>query len=168
MFTQEISRKSRIAANRSGFTLIEILVVLGLIAILAAIVLVAINPARQFAQARDSQRRSNVTTILDAIGQNLADNKGVFTCPGVTIPVDPAVAGVVGTSGIDLRSCLVPKYIAEMPVDPKTGTACVDTACTGGYNTKYTVLQASVANGSRVTVSAPDTELATPAISVTR
>ena len=50
-----------------GFTLIEILVVIGLIAILAAVVLIAINPGRQFSQAHNSQRTSNVETILNAI-----------------------------------------------------------------------------------------------------
>src|SRR3984957_10976324 len=74
-----------IPKKNSGFTLIEILVVIGIIAILAAIVIVAINPARQFAQARNSQRQSNVEAILNAIGQNMTDNKGLFTC-GVALP----------------------------------------------------------------------------------
>src|ERR1700682_851650 len=78
-----------------GFTLIEILVVIGIIAVLAAIVIIAINPARQLAQARDSQRTSNTNSILNAIGQRIADNKGIFagtfttggvtyTCPDIT------------------------------------------------------------------------------------
>src|SRR4030042_864409 len=64
--------------GQKGFTLIEILVVIGIIAILAAVVLIAINPAKQFAQARNSQRTSNVNAILNAIGQRMTDNKGVF------------------------------------------------------------------------------------------
>ncbi len=53
----------------TGFTLIEILVVVGLIAILAAITIVAINPAKNFEQTRDAQRSSDVTAILNAITQ---------------------------------------------------------------------------------------------------
>src|SRR3989344_4777514 len=61
-----------------GFTLIEILVVIGIIAILAAIVLVAINPARHFREASNTQRSSNVNAILNAVGQFIVDNKGEF------------------------------------------------------------------------------------------
>jgi len=64
--------------KEKAFTLIEILLVIGLIAILAAIVIIAINPARQFAQARDTQRANNIRAISDAIYQYVIDNKGEF------------------------------------------------------------------------------------------
>lgn len=156
----------------TGFTLIEILVVIGIIAILAAVVLIAINPARQFAQARDSQRTSNVQAILNSIGQNMADNKGKFIC-GATIDatVRTIRKGTAGTDA-DLRPCIVPKYMSEIPYDPTNGAnTCVDTtpgdcASSGSYDTVYTVVQD--ATTKRITVTAPDTEIATPDISITR
>ncbi len=64
--------------KRTGFTLIEILLVIGILAILSSVVIIAINPARQFAQARDTQRSNNIKTISDAVYQYLIDNKGNF------------------------------------------------------------------------------------------
>jgi prepilin-type N-terminal cleavage/methylation domain-containing protein len=52
---------------RKGFTLIELVVVIGILAVLLTIVLVAINPARQFKQANDTKRRSDVNAILNAV-----------------------------------------------------------------------------------------------------
>lgn len=127
---------------KAGFTLMELLVVIGIIAILASIVVVAINPARQFAQSRNTQRESNVSTILNAIGQNIADNKGVFICGSVTIPSSAANIGTTAT--VNLESCLVPTYIpSAVPFDPDGGTAA---------DTLYTVRQDSF---GRFTVCAP-------------
>lgn len=126
--------------KHKGFTLIEILIVIGIIAVLASIVIVAINPARQFAQARNTERTSNVSTILNALGQDLADNDGVFggVCASTTITASSTDIGT-GT-GVDL-SCLVPTYIpTALPTDPNGGTAS-DTGYTVAVdvNGRYTV-----------------------------
>jgi prepilin-type N-terminal cleavage/methylation domain-containing protein len=157
--------------SQKGFTLIEILVVIGIIAVLAAIVIIAINPGRQFAQARNSQRTSNVNSILNAIGQRIADNKGLFpTATGCaaltagttyTIGLGSGTFLAPATALIDL-SCLTPTYIpSQLPVDPGLpgGTTGVWTDSTH-YNTEYNV---TVDTLGRYTVCAPN--YAEPAIS---
>jgi len=142
-----------------GFTLIEILVVMGLIAILASVVLVAINPARQFAQARNAQRAANVHALLNAAGARIAEHRGLFTsedCPQAL----PAAPMVMATEQYDIRPCLVPTYLSELPIDPEKGrNDCQTIACDGpdeSYNTHYTITQ--TASSSRITVCAPEAE----------
>ncbi len=148
-----------------GFTLIEILIVIGLIAILAATVLIAINPARQFKLARDSQRTANVTAIINAVGQNISENAGSFKCAGVTTVI-PASTMIIksGSSGdgFDLANCVVPTYIASLPFDPSKSGAHFDSS--SNYDTEYRI---STDTNGRVTVSA-DGEVSSSTISVTR
>lgn len=150
--------------KNKGFTLIEILLVIGIIAILAAVVIVAVNPARQFAQARNTQRLSNVNTILNAVHQYAVDNMGVLPSNITTSVQEICVGGTATTTctgaGLTPLNELIwdERYIVSIPQDPQCSTVCA----TNGIG--YQIVKS--ANG-RITVNAPDAELGVT-ISVTR
>jgi prepilin-type N-terminal cleavage/methylation domain-containing protein len=161
-----------------GFTLIELLVVIGIVVILMTAALVAINPFRQFAMANNANRSSGVTTVMNAVYQNVVDNRGAFTCAAGDIP---ATAKCMGDSTAatppdecsggyyDICDCLVPTYVGTMPIDPQSGSysACT-AAATDEYDTRYTI-QRDATTG-RITICAPYTQIPpeTAAICITR
>lgn len=55
-----------------GFTLLELLIVIGILSILAAVVVLVLNPAELLRQARDSQRISDLSTLKSAFGLYLS------------------------------------------------------------------------------------------------
>lgn len=142
--------------KHSGFTLIEILLVIGIIVLLAGAIIVAINPGRQFAKARNTQRTTDVNAILSAIVQNMTDNQGRWYCPESTYystSLPSATATIVTATETDATqinlSCLSPKYIPKIPVDPSNPA--------GSTVTDYTI-QYSTSTG-RITICAPKAEL---------
>ena len=156
----------KLLRSQRGFTLIEILLVVAAIAILAGIVIVAINPAKQLGDTRNAQRRSDVTTILNAAYQYSIDNNGVLPvgiststpaeiCLSGTLPATCTASGLVDLSVLTVNS----KYVTAVPSDPQKGTGS-SVANGAGYFIVKDV------NG-RLTVSAPLAEQ-TATITVTR
>lgn len=170
---------------KAGFTLIELLLVIGIIAILAAIVIVAINPTRQLGQARNAQRNSDVNTMLNAVWQYAIDHNGDMPCdPAGTPCVDTtwrqlgaATVGcdTVGTpSGatnycgsetiaaacLNLRS-LSGTYVVNVPGDPRWGSGNSNVA---DSRSLYVVKN----DGNRVTVRGCYTEGGAAQFEVTR
>ena len=109
---------------KEGFTLIELLIVIGIIVVLMGIAIVAVNPMRQFAMANNSRRWANITTILNAVSQNIVDNRGTWTCGAGSLPASTTniADSASDPAGHDICGCLVPTYLSKVPVDPSTGT----------------------------------------------
>lgn len=144
--------------KNKGFTLIEILVVMGVLSILFSIVLSLINPKTQFSRANNAKRRSDIVAILNAIGAYTADNKGVLPS-GITTTVATITDSV---NGANICALLVPKYIPALPTDPSLKTSDITTCA--NYNTGYTTVKDA---NNRVTVAAPNQEN-NEVISITR
>lgn len=144
--------------RRAGFTLLELMIVIGLIAILTSIVIAALSPTRQLGSSRDAKRQSDVNTILNAVYQYVIDHQGSLP-PGIPQGATAhEICTVSATScqyGVMLR-VLTGTYLPSIPMDPQAPTA--------GTGTFYFIKQDQ---NSRLTVSAPHAEGGTP-ISITR
>ncbi len=139
-----------------GFTLLEILLVVAAIAILAGIVIVAINPNKQLGETRNAQRRADVNTILNAVYQYTVDNNGTLPAtitetPGVICQTGGTCTGLVSLSALTDQE----KYLTAIPADPTGSTV---------NSTGYEIVKSQY---GRITVSAPSVEQGAT-ISVTR
>lgn len=144
--------------KQRGFTLLEILLVVAAIAILAGIVIVAINPGKQLADVRNAQRRADVKTILNAVQQYMIDNNGNLPVPVTGYAISTIEYYICPTFYSEQGDCVGmvdlldltddQKYIVSIPFDPS-----VNTVANTGYKIKRN------ATTGRITVSAPLAEL---------
>ena len=165
--------------NKKGFTLIELLIVIGIISILAGIVLVAVNPAQQFGKANDSERKSEIGTLLSAVYQYQTSPTARGALPECLLGAVPAVAAIPecdtdasgnvvpngafegavefgtpsGAATYDCSTTLIPSYLREIPIDPSSD---YDATATG-----YWVCQDNTGAVSRIYIIAEGTEVFT-------
>jgi len=125
--------------TKKGFTLLELLIVIGILAILSTTVILVINPAQLLKKARDSQRISDLSTLKTAIAYYVTET----TTPSIgdafatqtysdlaavlcgAAGVAPAVAYTTGGSGwipINFDGMTGGSPIGSLPTDPNITT----------------------------------------------
>jgi len=141
--------------TKKGFTLLELLIVIGILSILSTTIILVINPAQLLKKARDSQRISDLNTMKTAIAYYITET----TTPsiGTVTPTYSEVASVVcmgraadasvllttGGAGwipINFDGMTGGSPIGSLPKDPNPTTA---TASPGRY---YVYLVGSATN----------------------
>ncbi len=129
-----------------GFTLLEILLVVGILAILAGIVIIAINPGRQLAAARNLERKTDIGEIYKAMQQYYINHFSYPTSTPDTLTEicntgsHPYPAIDIDCSGLTNLSALVPTYLTAIPHDPQVSAI--------SFLNKVTPLAYASANGT--------------------
>ena len=130
--------------TKKGFTLLELLIVIAILAILATVVVLVLNPAEYLKQARDTQRMNDLDAVKSALNLYIANstssaplsvsgacygagNGRVTAAPTVnpfTAPTTAAAASInqtVAGSGwipVNFSAMVGGSPLGKLPVDP--------------------------------------------------
>ncbi len=133
-----------------GFSVIEMLMMISLFAVLASLIIVAVNPISRGGDAQNAERWSNVNALVNALYLYDLENSGKpplgveETAHEICSP-NANAPQCVANGFVDL-SLLVPKYVHTLPIDPRSS---------GPMGSGYSV---SVDGAGKVTVRALNTE----------
>lgn len=113
---------SKRVQTAKGFTLVELLVVIAIIGILAAVVLVALNPLALMQKGRDATRMQDLESLRKAIDLAIADSSITLTAVASSASnAAGATRAVDGTGWVSFTQTTAPgvgKYLSVLPVDP--------------------------------------------------
>jgi len=123
----------------TGFTLVELIIVIAILAVMTAVVVIVLNPGELLAQARDAQRINDLETLRAALATYIAlvPNLDLGACPaGGTCTFNPGAGlgpfddntcsavstanNITGTGWVSVNLIGIPggSPVASLPIDP--------------------------------------------------
>lgn len=173
MFSREIPPPPRFYHS---FTLLELLIVIGILAVLASVTFIVLNPSEQLKKTRDSRRLADLKSLDKAIGiyesQTMSPSTGSSTkiylslpdtsstCSSYSLPPAPpsysyacvTEANLRKTNGsgwvpIEFSSIAIGSPLSVLPVDPINNNQYYYTYVTGG---SYQLTALSESTGNKV------------------
>jgi prepilin-type N-terminal cleavage/methylation domain-containing protein len=145
-----------------GFTLVELLIVIAILAVLSVTVVLVLNPAELLRQSRDSTRLSDLDSINRSIALFLTDVAtttwtATTTCTSATGTLDSpngtacqlnaalATNGTGWVRGVNFSAITGGSPLARLPIDPINSAS--STACAGVVNGCYYAYRSSASFG---------------------
>lgn len=127
-------KKGLVLSEVEGFTLMELLIVIGLITILATVSIVLFNPMRQIEKANDAKRKKELNLLQKAF-EDYYNDKGCYPKPEeICYDVPPPPTNIYGsgigcTRPLESQTChicgnessspLFSPYMSSLPCDPQ-------------------------------------------------
>jgi len=134
--TKSILKRCGVKLNnktmKKGFTLLELLIVIGILAILSTTMILVINPAQLLKKARDSQRIADLSTVKTAIAyyitetsspsigtvNNTFSDVATASCFGAASGTQALTTGGAGWIPINFDGMTGGSPIGSLPTDP--------------------------------------------------
>lgn len=118
-------------ANR-GFTLVELLIVIGIVAVVATVTVLVLNPSQLLKQSRDARRISDLAMLKKAIGLYIVDRGGSSTasigdhhnCYIASANVDLGAPNGMGTVTVDCGT--INRFSTDGPTAITTSSLAAD------------------------------------------